>query len=118
MKTTAEYLSDLLRELEDVAEFTREGRETFMQSRQIQKAVIKSYENVGEIVKRIAQNVRDANPQLAWSTLAGFRDFLIHNYDRVILDNVWVAVEDLPALKAAVEAILKDLETTEDSQDK
>jgi hypothetical protein len=36
----------------------------------------------------------------------------------VILDNVWVAVEDLPALKAAVEAILKDLETTEDSQDK
>jgi uncharacterized protein with HEPN domain len=36
MKTTAEYLSDLLRELEDVAEFTREGRETFMQSRQIQ----------------------------------------------------------------------------------
>jgi uncharacterized protein with HEPN domain len=109
-----DYLRDLLQELADVAEFTRDGREAFMKSRQIQKAVIKSYENIGEIVKRIPSNIRDANPQVSWATLAGFRDFLIHNYDRIVLDNVWAAVEDLPVLKASVETILKDLEANDD----
>lgn len=109
MKTASEYLHDLLQELEDIAEFTREGYEAFESNRQVQKAVIKSYENIGEIVKRLPQHIREENSQVAWATLAGFRDFLIHNYDRILLGNVWAAVKDLPSLKAEIEKMLRDL---------
>jgi len=54
------------------------------------------------------QTFRDAHHQIDWRKLAGFRDFLAHNYDVVILANVWIAVEDLPNLKAAIEVLLSE----------
>jgi len=72
-------------------------------------AVIRAYEVVGEIVKRLPQSLKDANPQINWKKLIGFRDFLAHNYEEVILQYVWNAVEDLPNLRAAVEAMLASL---------
>lgn len=110
MRSTADYLRDILRELNDIAEFTQGGREVFLGSRQIQKAVIKSYENVGEIVKRIPSDLRENHLEIPWTMLAGFRDFLIHSYDRVIPDNVWAAVEDLSTLKAGIETVLYNLD--------
>jgi len=41
--------------------------------------------------------------------LITFRDFLAHNYERVILNNIWAAVEDLPNLRATVAALLASL---------
>lgn len=108
-KAVKPYLQELLAELNDIADFTVAGREVFRSDRRTQKAVIRSYEVIGEIVKRIPQDIRDTNPQVDWRKLAAFRDFLAHNYDDVILKNIWEAVEDLPNLKAKVEAVLNSL---------
>ena len=48
-------------------------------------------------------------PDVEWKQIAGFRDFLIHRYDEVDLDIVWGAVEKLPRLRAAVEAIQQQM---------
>jgi uncharacterized protein with HEPN domain len=71
--------------------------------------VVRAYEIIGEIAKRLPQALRDENPQIDWRRLMGFRDFLAHNYDEIILEFVWKAVEDLPNLRAAVEAVLVNL---------
>ena len=43
------------------------------------------------------------------------RDMLIHQYHRIKLDSAWdFAQEDLPPLKAAATALLKNLETDDD----
>ena len=48
-------------------------------------------------------------PAVAWGDFAGFRDVLIHQYDKIRIDLVWrFAQEDLPALKQAVAALLND----------
>ena len=107
-KTVREYLHDLLQELDDVRDFTAEGK-TALQDVKTRKAVIRSYEVVGEIVKRLPETFRDENPQIDWRKLAGFRNYLAHNYDEIILEFVWDAVEDLPNLRAAVQSILDDL---------
>jgi uncharacterized protein with HEPN domain len=112
-KPTAHYLRDLLAELADITAFTAKGRDAFASDRMAQKAVIRSYEVIGEIVKRIPPEIRQTNPQIDWRKLAGFRDFLAHNYDRVIFGNVWSAVEDLPNLRAAVETLLHTVEANE-----
>jgi uncharacterized protein with HEPN domain len=106
MKKPSLYLKDMLDHLDAVRDFTAEGREEFLLDRRTQMAVIRAYEVIGEIVKRLPQSLRDANPQINWKKLIGFRDFLVHNYEEVILQYVWNAVEDLPNLRAAVETML------------
>jgi uncharacterized protein with HEPN domain len=64
-----------------------------------------------EIAKRLSQDARDKSPNINWRRLIGFRDFLAHNYEEVILEFVWKAVEDLPNLQSAVEALLSKFPT-------
>ena len=113
-KMPTDYLRDVLHELNDVTEFTSEGKVVFIADAKTHKAVIRSYEVIGEIAKRLPDDLRSANPQLDWHKLIGFRDFLAHHYEEVILDFIWEAVKDLPNLRAAIEAILTGLDEEPD----
>lgn len=106
----------MLQELDDVAAYTVEGKAAFMRSSIIRKAVIRSYEVVGEIAKRLPEEVRHRNPQMDWRKLIGFRDFLAHHYEELILEYIWDAVEDLPVLRAVLEGILIDLDDNDTLQ--
>ena len=113
-KTSADYVRELLQELDDIAAFTVEGRDAFMSDVKTQKAVIRSYEVVGEICKRLPGALREVNPQIDWRRLITFRDFLAHNYELIGLRYVWDAVEDLPQLHASFESLLRSLEDGEE----
>lgn len=108
-KTNREYLQDIIFYLEKARSFTQNGYFQFIDNEMQQLAVIRVYEVIGEIVKRIPEDFRKQNPQIDWRKLAGFRDFLSHNYDEIILDFVWQAVEDIPTLLRMLESILEDL---------
>lgn len=84
----------MLTELSDLADFTTGGEEALFADVQTQRAVIRSYEVIGEIVKRLPPEVPAAAPEVDWRTLTRFRDFLAHNYEVVVLRNGWTAVED------------------------
>jgi uncharacterized protein with HEPN domain len=109
-KTPTEYLRDMLQELDDVASFISGGKAEFIADSKTRKAIIRSYEVIGEIAKRLPEDLRAANPQIDWRKLIGFRDFLAHHYEEVILDFVWAAVEDRSTLRAAVEVMLAALD--------
>jgi len=105
------FLRDILDRIERIDRYTSYGREFFLQSDLHQDAVIRSFEVIGEAVKRLDKSVIELQPQVPWSDFAGFRDVLIHQYERVVLESVWLfAKEDLPSLKTAVLALLKDFE--------
>jgi uncharacterized protein with HEPN domain len=110
------YVSDLHQRIGYIEDFVRGGREVFMQDVKTQEAVIRSYEVIGEIVKRIPQEILDRYPDVVWKKVKAFRDFLIHNYDEIDLDFVWDAVEALPDLRAAVEAMQRDLDEESDDE--
>jgi uncharacterized protein with HEPN domain len=74
-----------------------------------QDTIIRNYEVLGEIVKRLPDDLLASAPEASWAQLKGFRDFLAHNYDKINLKVVWDAVEQLPTLRAAVESMLADL---------
>lgn len=104
-------LNDILDRIYRIERYTSPGRESFLQSELHQDAVIRSFEVIGEAIKRLDKSVIALQPQVPWRDFAGFRDVLIHQYERVVLESVWLfAQEDLPTLKAAVLALLDDLE--------
>ena len=105
------YLQDFLQRIEMIEAFTVNGQEEFFSSLMVQESVIRCFEVMGEIVKRLSPELLAQHPEIHWSQLAGFRDFLIHNYAKVNLNIVWQSVvDDIPAIRQAVVAILEFLE--------
>ena len=109
MKTIHDYLQDMLDYITRIEQATEDGEAAFYASYLIQDAVIRQYEVIGEIAKRLPDDLLATQSAVDWKAIKGFRDFLAHNYDRVELAVIWGAVEQLPALRLAVEELITDL---------
>ena len=104
-------LHDILDRIERIERYTAEGRQAFLDTDWQQDAVIRCFEVIGEAIKRLDSTVLEQQTQVSWRGFAGFRDMLIHQYDRAVMEWVWqYSQEDLPALKAGVTALLHDLD--------
>jgi uncharacterized protein with HEPN domain len=68
-----------------------DNEETFHTKDYLQDAVIRSLEILGEATKRLSPELRRHHPDLPWRAMAGMRDVLIHAYDQVDLEEVWMA---------------------------
>jgi len=100
------YISENIRRIE---EDTAGGRAAFEASHTIQDAVLHNLQLIGESTKRLSMARKDSHPQVDWRGIAGFRNFLVHDYMSVDLAVVWQIVkEDLPSLKAAVIDMLNE----------
>ena len=78
-----------------------------MASEEMQDAVIRNVEVIGEAAKRVSTTTRALMPSLDWKSICGMRDVLIHDYIGVDLDEVWnVATSRVPELHAALELFL------------
>jgi uncharacterized protein with HEPN domain len=104
------YLQDILEQLERIDIIASEGKETFFNSRLYQDAAIRNFEVIGEVVKRLSPELKALQPDIPWRDYAGFRDTLIHQYDKVLVEIVWESIQnDTSPLRQAVEALLADL---------
>lgn len=64
---------------------------------------------IGEAVKHLSDDVRNAVPDVPWQDVAGLRDMLAHEYFRIELDRVIeIAERDVPQLQAAVSRLLAE----------
>lgn len=104
------YLQDILESTTRIRGYV-EGlnQEQFQADSKTVDAVVRNLEIIGEATKHLPDSIRDANPEVPWRQIAGFRDVLIHNYFIVNLDIVWNVVQaELPSLARHVDAILQD----------
>jgi uncharacterized protein with HEPN domain len=99
MKTQQEYCRDILARIDMIRRFTEGGEAFFLQDERTQESVMRCFEIIGEIVKRLDTTLKDAYPLIDWKSYAGFRDVLIHQYDMILLDKVWDTVQTLALLK-------------------
>jgi len=61
---------------------------------------------LGEAAKRVSEGFKQAHLEVPWRKMAGTRDRVVHDYDRVSLDKVWEVLQnDLPALVATLEPL-------------
>ncbi|MGC8638043.1 MAG: DUF86 domain-containing protein [Athalassotoga sp.] len=86
------------------------NEEEFYQSEQIQDAVLRRLEIIGEATKNISDDFKDQFPQLPWKEMAGIRDVIIHDYFGINLRRIWLTVkQDLPTLETLIEEVLKKI---------
>lgn len=107
----AAHLDDTLRASELILSFL-DGIDqgAFHNDLKTQSAVIRQFEIVGEATKRVSPEFKISHPGIPWKKMAGMRDILIHAYDTVDLNEVWLAASrNIPALIA----LLRQLPPTE-----
>lgn len=100
-----EAIAKILKYLEDVSE------EHFLTNELIQDAVIHNLEIIGEAVKSISDEIRIANPDIPWRSIAGLRDVLIHEYFGVQVHRIWLITQnELKEISPRIAELRKGLE--------
>lgn len=85
--------------------------EDYLRSYLVQSAVERQLEILGEAARRISNELRQANPDIDWRRTVGLRNVLIHRYDEVQQETVWIiATSVLGPMKARLESLLLTLE--------
>ena len=65
---------------------------------------------MAESTQHLSSHLKARHPHVEWKALSGFRNVLVHDYLGVDLEYVYQAIdEQMPSLKAAVEALIQDL---------
>jgi uncharacterized protein with HEPN domain len=82
----------------------------FQNNPQVQDAVVRNIEIIGEAVSKInsaAPEFIQQHPDLPWAQIRAMRNIAIHEYFFVDLEIVWTTVKgDFPKLKQQIDALL------------
>jgi len=104
------YLNDIWESIIAIEEYTQTvTEEEFNKNRQLQDAVVRRLEIIGEAVKNIDEDFRNKYPEIPWKRIAGLRDIIAHEYFGVKLERIWAVVrKDISDLKKKMSRIKEE----------
>ena len=75
----------------------------------LEAALIRWMEVVGEAARRVPLELRSRYPAVPWQDTTDLRNVLIHDYDTVDLDELWLVIQvHLPPLVQQLQAIIDE----------
>ncbi len=103
------FIEHILDSIEKIEMFIKGvSKENFQKNIQLQDALIRRIEVIGEAVKNLPKEFRNKYKNVPWADISGMRDKLTHHYFGVDLEIVWKSVnEEIPELKKYIKEILE-----------
>ena len=108
MKDDRLYLVHITECIERIERYTATGQDAFLSDSMIQDAVLRNLHTLAESTQRLAGGLKDQYPEVDWTSIAAFRNVVVHDYLGIDLPRVWDIVErDLPNLKRTISEMLE-----------
>ena len=83
--------------------------EQFLTDERTARAVSMTLINIGELVKNISQDLKDAHREIPWRAIAGMRDVTAHKYQTLRKEDVYsTCAQDLPTLEKQILKLLSE----------
>lgn len=103
------FLRHIIESISEIENYIKNiSEKEFLRSTQIQDAVIRRLEIIGEAAKNITTDLKKQHSLIPWKKVSGLRDVLIHDYFEVDIKSVWdTAIKDIPELKKEIRKLLK-----------
>lgn len=74
------YLTHIAECVALIQDYTRNGKEEFMESALVQDAVLRRLQTMAESTQRLSDNLKGQAAEVDWRALSGFRNVLVHDY--------------------------------------
>ena len=117
MNRDLSYLIDIATTCSTIVELIQGmSQASFVSDKRTYLAVLYEITITGEIVKRLSLEFRQKHPEIPWKQIAGMRDKLVHDYNKVDLDLTWeVTQSGIPELLEFVLPLLPEKEIDHES---
>ena len=108
MSRDESYLLDIAKLCQTILRFTDGMTKTeFQHDERTQLAILYEITIIGEVVKRLSDAFRDRHTGIEWRKISGMHDRLVHDYDEVEIDLVWIVIKtNIPELLAYITPLL------------
>jgi uncharacterized protein with HEPN domain len=107
VKSQRAYVQHVIDCIGRIAEDSAPGRDVVFASRTLQDAIVRNLQVLCESTQRIDELHKERHPEIDWSSIAGMRNVLVHDYFEVDFETVWdIVTRDLAPLEKAMRAIL------------
>lgn len=111
MSRDKDALLDILEQIELIEKHGPRDERRLFEDVVLQAATLRWIEIIGEAANRVSAELKAAHPEVPWRDVTLMRNVVAHGYDQVRLEIVWrVIQDDLPSLRAQVEAIVEEIE--------
>ena len=82
----------------------------FSSDRIVFDAVLMNFIVIGEMAKRLHDEIKQHHPHIKWDKISDFRNIIAHDYLGVDADEVWQIIRsDLPTLRTAIQSMLLEI---------
>lgn len=103
-RTELQYLDDIFQAICNIEEDT-EGItfDEYCHDRRRKDAIIRNFEIIGEVTKKVSEDLKVHYPDVAWKRITGLRDVIIHGYFNVDYEIIWGIIKNtLPGFKEEI----------------
>jgi hypothetical protein len=106
------YIKDILDSLEKIEKFCHGmSYDQFIADEKTRDAVVRNLEIIGEAAKNIPDAIKTQSSHVAWRSMTGMRDKLVHEYFGVSYSIVWQTIKiDLAGLKSQMKELYHSIE--------
>lgn len=85
------------------------SKEDFLRDERTVRAVCMTLINIGELVKNLTTEWKDAHREIPWRAIAGMRDITAHKYQTLRKEDVYrTCAEDIPEFEKQLSRLMEE----------